>query len=114
MLYYFPQIWCSDNSDAVDRLFIQYGTSFGNPMSAVSAHVSPAKSHQTERAMPLETRWITAMTGAFGYELNVTLLSEEERKEIRRQTDFYRQYADLFLKGRYCRLNDPNKNDIAA
>lgn len=114
MLYYFPQIWCSDNSDAVDRLFIQYNTSFGYPMSAVSAHVSPAKSHQTERSMPLETRWITAMTGAFGYELNVTLLSPEERKEILRQTVFYREYADLFLKGRYCRLNDPNKNDIAA
>lgn len=85
MLYYTPQIWCSDNSDAIDRLRIQYGTSFGYPVSAMGAHVSAVPNHQTGRITPLHTRGVVAMSGIFGYELDLLKLTEEEKDEVRSQ-----------------------------
>ena len=71
-LYYTPQIWCSDNTDAIDRLRIQYGTSFFYPVSCVGAHVSAVPNHQTGRSVSMETRAVTAMAGTFGYELDLS------------------------------------------
>ena len=82
MLYYTPQIWCSDNSDAIDRLRIQYGTSFGYPVSAMGAHVSAVPNHQTGRITPLHTRGVVAMSGTFGYELDLLKLTEEEKEHF--------------------------------
>ena len=114
MLYYTPQIWCSDNSDAVDRIRIQYGTSFGYPMSTVGAHVSAVPNHQNGRITPLRTRGITAMAGVFGYELDPKKLSEEEKQEIREQIRVYRQYAPLVMNGLYYRLTNPFEQEAGA
>lgn len=114
MLYYTPQIWCSDNSDAMDRLFIQYGTSFGYPMSSVAAHVSAVPNHQTGRITPFNTRGIVAMSGSFGYELDPDKLSEEEKIKIQDQIKSYKKYATLVQKGLYYRLSDPFKDEISA
>lgn len=80
MLYYTPQIWCSDNTDAINRLEIQYGTSFGYPISAVGSHVSAVPNHQTGRITPFHTRGVVASAGSFGYELDPALLSDEEKR----------------------------------
>ncbi|MCI8513030.1 MAG: alpha-galactosidase [Lachnospiraceae bacterium] len=114
MLYYTPQIWCSDNTDAIDRLRIQYGTSFGYPMSAVGAHVSASPNEQCGRRTPLQTRFAAAMTGAFGYEMDPSGLSEEEREEIRRQVTYWKKHAALFHNGDYYRLTDPSEAAAAA
>ncbi|MCD8120421.1 MAG: alpha-galactosidase [Lachnospiraceae bacterium] len=114
MLYYTPQIWCSDNSDAVDRLRIQYGTSFIYPVSAVGSHVSASPNHQTGRSTPLKTRGITAMAGTFGYELDLNRLSEEEKEEIRSQIRDYLAHADLIQNGRYYRLTNPAEDAVGA
>lgn len=114
MLYYTPQIWCSDNTDAADRVFIQYGTSFGYPVSAVGAHVSAVPNHQTGRKTSLHTRGVTAMGGTFGYELNPALLSEEEKEEIRCQVQRYKEMEPLIRTGRYYRLTNPWKEETAA
>ena len=105
MLYYTPQIWCSDNTDAVSRLDIQYGTSFAYPVSAVGAHVSAVPNHQTGRVTPFATRGCVAMAGTFGYELDLTKLSAAEKEQIKRQiADFHRHY-DLIQRGDYYRLS---------
>ena len=114
MLYYTPQIWCSDNSDAVDRIKIQYGTSFAYPLSTVGAHVSAVPNHQTGRVTPLHTRGVTAMTGAFGYELAPARLSEEEKEEIREQVREYKRYAHLICEGVYYRLTNPFTQEAGA
>ena len=79
MLYYSPQIWCSDDTDAIERLQIQYGTSFGYPVSTMGAHVSAVPNHQTGRVTPLATRGCVAMAGTFGYELDLNKMTEEEK-----------------------------------
>lgn len=107
MLYYTPQIWCSDNSDAISRLDIQYGTSFGYPVSAMGAHVSVVPNHQTGRITPLETRGRVAMAGTFGYELDVTNMPEKEKEEVQQQISFYKQYYHLMQYGEYYRLKSP-------
>ena len=99
MMYYTPQIWCSDNTDAIDRLRIQYGTSFGYPVSVVGSHVSAVPNHQTGRKTPLHTRGVVAMSGTFGYELNLMKLSEEEKQEIREQIAEYKSYAPIIQNG---------------
>lgn len=106
MLCYCPQIWCSDNTDAIERTRIQYGTSFGYPVSAVGAHVSASPNHQTGRATPLKTRGVVAMAGSFGYELDLKLLSEEEKQEVKRQIADFKTYWDILHNGRYYRLTD--------
>ena len=114
MLYYTPQIWCSDNTDAVDRVRIQYGTSFFYPASAVGAHVSAVPNHQTGRRTSLHTRGVVAMAGTFGYELDPGKLSEEEKEEVREQVRQFRKYAPLIYHGDYYRLSDPFRDAFGA
>ena len=114
MLYYTPQIWCSDNTDAADRIRIQYGTSFGFPVSAVGSHVSAVPNHQTGRTMPMNTRGVVAMAGTFGYELDLGKLGSEEKEEIRRQIQDYHRYADLIQNGTYFRLTNPFEDETGA
>ena len=114
MMYYTPQIWCSDNTDAIDRLRIQYGTSFGYPVSVVGSHVSAVPNHQTGRKTPLHTRGVVAMSGTFGYELNLMKLSEDEKQEIREQIAEYKSYAPIIQNGLYYRLSNPTTEEICA
>lgn len=107
MLYYSPQIWCSDNTDAVDRLVIQTGTSYGYPPVTMGCHVSACPNHQTGRTVSMKTRGVVAMSGAFGYELDPKHLTEEEKDEIRRQITQYKQYELLIREGEFFRLADP-------
>ena len=114
MLYYSPQIWCSDNTDAINRTRIQYGTSFFYPVSSMGAHVSAVPNHQTGRVTSLKTRGITAMAGTFGYELNPALLSDEEKEEIRAQIKTFKKYEMLINEGTYWRLTSPFEDEVAA
>ena len=115
MLYYTPQIWCSDNTDAIERIRIQYGSSFGYPVCTMGAHVSASPNHQTGHVTPFETRGVVAMAGTFGYELDISKLSVEEKQQVRRQTEFFKAHYALFSEGDYYRLTDPAKNtDYAA
>ena len=114
MLYYCPQIWCSDNTDAIDRLVIQHGSSFGYPAAAVGAHVSICPNHQTGRTVPLSTRGIVAAAGTFGYELDPAQLTEAECEEVRRQIRAYCEDAPLVREGLYFRLSDPAKDAWCA
>ena len=111
MLYYSPQIWCSDNTDAIDRLKIQYGTSFGYPISAMGAHVSVCPNHQSGRTTPFETRGIVASAGTFGYELDLMKMSEEEKKTAREQILKYKEMEHLVQSGDYYRLVNPFENN---
>ena len=114
MLHYEPQIWGSDNSDAVDRCLIQYGLSYFYPASTVGAHVSAVPNHQTGRITPLQTRGITAMAGTFGYELDPAKLSEDEKADIREQIRHYRRFEPLVREGAFYRLSDPYRDGISA
>lgn len=80
-IYYMPQSWTSDNTDAVERMKIQYGTSLAYPISSITAHVSAVPNHQTGRSTSLKTRGETAMSAVFGYELDLTKLSPEEKSK---------------------------------
>lgn len=111
MLYYTPQIWCSDNTDAVDRIHIQYGTSFGYPVSAVGSHVSAVPNHQNGRITSMETRGCVAMAGSFGYELDLSRLTEEEKVCVKEQTAEYKKYWNLIHNGDYYRLTCPPAGD---
>ena len=107
MLYYTPQIWCSDNTDAIERLKIQYGTSFGYPVSTMGFHVSAVPNHQTGRITPLSTRGCVAMAGTFGYELDVNRMTEAEKTEVREQIALFKKHYDLIQYGSYYRLCSP-------
>ena len=111
MLYYSPQIWCSDNTDAIDRLKIQYGTSFGYPVSAMGAHVSVCPNHQSGRITPFETRGTVASSGTFGYELDLMKMSEEDKKTAREQILKYKEIEHLVQSGDYYRLINPFENN---
>lgn len=104
MLAYHPQIWCSDNTDAIARLTIQEGTSYGYPISTMGSHVSASPNHQTGRSTPIGTRSVVAMSGTFGYELDPGMLTEEEKEAIRRQIGQYHAWQDLIREGDYYRL----------
>ena len=105
MLCYNPQIWCSDNTDPISRLKIQYGTSFGYPSCTVGAHVSASPNHQTGRKTPLNTRGVVAMSGSFGYELDLSQLSDEECDEIKEQIRKYKELEPIIHGGRMYRLS---------
>ncbi len=111
MLYYSPQIWCSDNTDAIDRLKIQYGTSFGYPISTMGAHVSVCPNHQTGRTTPFETRAVVASAGTFGFELDLEHLTLEEKEMAKKQILEYKQIEHLVQTGDYYRLSNPFHND---
>ena len=114
MLYYTPQIWCSDNTDAIERVKIQYGTSFAYPSCTVGSHVSAVPNHQTGRTTELATRAAVAMAGSFGYELDLNLLTEE-KEQVRAQIKNYHRFEMLIRQGRYYRLTDVwQKKEYAA
>ena len=114
MLYYSPQIWCSDNTDAIDRLRIQYGTSFGYPIPAMGSHVSAVPNHQTGRITPLKTRGVVAMSGTFGYELNPAYMTDQEKEDVRAQIEDYKKVRHLIQYGLYYRLSNPFVQETAA
>ena len=114
MLYYTPQIWCSVNTDAINRTRIQYGTSFFYPVAAMGSHVSAVPNHQTGRVTSMHTRGVAAMSGTFGYELNPALLNAKEKAEIRAQLAQYREYQELIREGDYYRLSNPFQDNFAA
>jgi alpha-galactosidase len=107
MLYYMPQTWTSDDTDAVERLKIQYGTSIVYPVISMGAHVSAVPNHQVGRITPLTTRGNTAMSGNFGYELDLTKLSAEEKEIIREQVATYKDIRRLVQTGDMYRLKSP-------
>ena len=111
MLYYAPQAWTSDDSDAIERLKIQYGTSLLYPLSSMGAHVSIVPNHQTNRLTPLKTRGNVAFFGSFGYELDLNQLSPEELAEVREQIAFYKHHRELIHNGTFYRLQSPFKGD---
>ncbi|MDQ8692769.1 alpha-galactosidase [Streptococcus sp. IsoGale022] len=111
MLYYAPQAWTSDDSDAIERLKIQYGTSLLYPLSSMGAHVSIVPNHQTNRLTPLKTRGNVAFFGSFGYELDLNQLSPEELAEVREQIAFYKRHRELIHNGTFYRLQSPFKGD---
>lgn len=114
MLYYAPQAWCSDDSDAVERLKIQYGTSFCYPVSAMGAHVSACPNHQVFRQTPLATRANVACFGTFGYELDLNTLNANERAQVREQIAFMKRYRAILQFGTFYRLLSPFENDRFA
>ena len=112
MLYYFPQIWTSDNTDAYERVRIQWGTSLCFPASSMSCHVSACPNHWTQRTTPLQARGAVASLGAFGYELDLTKLSDEEKETVREQIRQYKQTDTLVLRGDLYRLFSPFESDL--
>ncbi|MFT8317729.1 MAG: alpha-galactosidase [Sporolactobacillus sp.] len=114
MLYYMPQTWTSDNTDAVSRLSIQYGTSFVYPPITMGAHVSSSPNHQVGRVTSLTMRGHVAMSGNFGYELDLTQLTESDKKTIRLQVAFYKQIRPLIQFGRFYRIESPFRGNHAA
>lgn len=114
MLYYAPQGWTSDDTDAIERLKIQYGTSMVYPVSCMGSHVSASPNHQTNRVTPIETRADVAYFGTFGYELDLLKLGEEDKAEIRRQIAFMKEKRDLIQKGTFYRLKSPFEGNETA
>ena len=110
MLYYSPQIWCSDNTDAIERLIIQEGTQLLYPLSTIGAHVSDCPNHTVGRMTPFETRGIVALAGTFGYELDTRKISEEDRAKIPGQIAAYKKYASLIREGDYYRIASYQEN----
>lgn len=111
MMYYAPQAWCSDDTDAVERIKIQDGTSYGYTPSMWSAHVSAVPNDQVGRLTSIDMRAKVAYFGAFGYELDVTKLSDEEQATIKQQVAFYKQYRKLFQFGTFYQLETPDTSD---
>nr|WP_317282779.1 alpha-galactosidase [uncultured Sellimonas sp.] len=114
MLYYAPQAWTSDNTDAVDRIKIQYGTSYVYPISSIGSHVSASPNHQVFRTTSLETRGNVAYFGTFGYELDITKLPEEELEQMKEQITFMKQNRKLIQQGVFYRLKSPFEGNNSA
>ncbi|BCZ48699.1 alpha-galactosidase [Clostridium gelidum] len=114
MLYYMPQTWTSDDTDAIERLKIQFGTSLVYPSASMGCHVSAVPNHQVGRITPLETRGIVAMAGNFGYELDITKLTEEEKDAIKEQVKLYKEIRETVQFGDTFRLLSPfESNEVA-
>lgn len=114
MLYYMPQNWTSDDTDAVERLKIQYGTSYVYPTSAMTAHVSAVPNHQTGRIVPIDFRGHVAMAGNFGYELDVTKMLAEEKKLVKEQVKLYKEIREIVQFGELYRLLSPFEDQFTA
>lgn len=110
MLYYSPQIWCSDDTDPIERLKIQEGTAMMYPLSSMGAHVSACPNSTVGRTTPFSTRCNVALSGTFGYELDITKLSEAEKEEIKNQVTLYHKYNDLIRRGDYYRIISYTEN----
>lgn len=111
MFYYSPQIWCSDDTDAIERLAIQEGTALIYPLSTMGAHVSVCPNHAIGRNTPFKTRGYVALSGTFGYELDITKLSTEDRKIIPEQIKLYKKFSDLVRNGEYWRIASYQENN---
>lgn len=107
VLYYAPQIWCSDDTDAIERIPIQYGTSFIYPPFTMGSHVSECPNQQTGRVVSIDTRAALAYFGTFGYELDPNRLTQEEQEAVCRQIDYYCRYGEVSAQGCYYRLTNP-------
>ncbi|MBR0277581.1 MAG: alpha-galactosidase, partial [Clostridia bacterium] len=114
MLYYFPQYWTSDDTDAVERIYIQYGTSMVMPASTMGAHVSVVPNHQLGRITPIETRGNVAMAGQFGYELDLNTLSDDELETVKNQIIKYKEIRETVHKGNMYRLKSPFEENCCA
>lgn len=114
LLYYAPQTWTSDDTDAVERLKIQYGTSFVYPVSSMGAHVSEVPNQQLGRITPIDTRANVAYFGAFGYELDLNELTDVEQERVRQQVAFAKEYRALIQKGKFHRLLSPFGHNVTA
>lgn len=114
MIYYSPQGWTSDDTDAVERLKIQYGTSFVYPLSAMGAHVSASPNEQLHRYTPIETRGNVSAFGSFGYELDLNRLSENERAIVKEQITFIKKYRKIIHSGTFYRLLSPFDGNYCA
>ncbi len=114
MLHYFPQIWTSDDSDAVERLYIQHGTSMLYPTSAMGAHVSASPNHQVYRTTSIDIRGHVAMCGQFGYELDLNKISDEEFEAVKEQIKFYKTISHITHKGTMYRLLSPFEGNYAV
>jgi alpha-galactosidase len=111
LLAYAPQAWTSDDTDAIERLRIQWGASLIYPLSSMGAHVSAVPNHQTGRITPIAMRAAVSFFGVFGYELDATSLSPAERAEVAGQVAFYKDQRDLLQRGRFVRLRSPFEGD---
>lgn len=107
MLYYFPQIWTSDDTDAYERAKIQWGTATCYPVSSMSCHVAACPNHQTQRITPFSTRGAIASLGATGYELDLSKMTGEEKELTKKQVENYKRIQDLVLHGDLYRLQNP-------
>lgn len=114
LLYYAPQAWTSDDTDAVERLKIQYGTSLCYPISSMGSHVSAAPNHQTMRRTSLSTRANVAYFGTFGYELDITKMTDGELEEVKKQISFMKKYRGILQFGTFYRLKSPFESNTAA
>ncbi|NRF89531.1 alpha-galactosidase [Paenibacillus frigoriresistens] len=114
MLYYMPQTWTSDNTDAISRLKIQYGTSIVYPVSTMGAHVSAVPNHQVHRETSLEMRGNVAMSGNFGYELDLTRFTDEEKEIVKKQIADYKHIRPLIQFGDMYRLLNPFEGNETA
>jgi len=114
MLYYMPQTWTSDDTDAVERLYIQYGTSLAYPVSAMGCHVSAVPNHQAHRITSLSMRGDVAMSGNFGYELDLTAFTEEEKEEVKTQIKQYKDLRTFIQSGDMYRLQSPFEGNTTA
>ena len=111
MFFYSPQIWCSDDTDAIERLSIQEGTALIYPLSTMGAHVSVCPNHAIGRVTPFKTRGYVALSGTFGYELDITKLPPEERAMIPGQVALYKKFSDLVRNGDYSRIASYSENN---
>ena len=114
MMYYAPQAWCSDDTDAIERLKIQYGTSLIYPISSIGSHVSAIPNHQVGRNTSLEFRSNLAYFGTFGYELDITSLAQKEIEKMKEDIQFFKKYRELIQFGNFIRLESPFKGNTCA
>ncbi|MBO4693506.1 MAG: alpha-galactosidase [Clostridia bacterium] len=113
ILHYFPQIWTSDDTDALERLYIQYGTSICYPYSAMGAHVSAVPNHQVYRTTPMKMRGDVSICGQLGYELDLNKLDDQDKECVRKQIEDYKALSDVFHTGDLYRLMVPVGNNAA-
>lgn len=114
ILHYFPQIWTSDDTDALERVYIQYGTSICYPYSAMGAHVSAVPNHQVFRTTPMSMRGNVSICGQLGYELDLNKLNEDDMNCVKEQVKAYKELSEVFHKGDLYRLLTPVGNDAAV
>lgn len=114
ILYYMPQFWTSDDTDAIERLKIQYGTSLVYPLSTMTAHVSACPNHQNHRTTPFKTRGDVAQVCNFGYELDIAKLTDSEKEQIKEQILLHKRIEDMIYNGEFYRIYSPFENEYCC